>query len=289
VITNYEQTFENNDQPLYALLERFGEIVPQRGRGLGTGHLNPSMASSIRPGDEWIELSLLCFHSLNKFASIKIEWVDSLSLHLEFDSNKKVLNIFRLPSLCLLMCCSKKMSPLSRLFSDSLESNPFFSVEEEEVEDARYFYKEVLLTYRLLFGQDKDSYQHFNAIAQKQSIPTKYQDLLLSTLCSEGWESANARKVYDLIDAEDPSRHYDPSTDFPFFGKRLLDIQRYVRGYDPDTIWAFWYDKRNPSTWWTFWVATIIASITLILTLTLGILQTVLAIFQVIYAKEQVH
>jgi len=122
------------------------------------------------------------------------------------------------------------------------------------MEDAKDFYKEVLLTYRLLFGQDTSSYKHFNAFVGKEPISTKYQDLLLSKLCGESWESENARQVYDLIDAEDPSQHYDPSIDFPFFGKRLLDIQRYVRGYDPSNFWAFWYDKRNPSQWWAFWV-----------------------------------
>jgi hypothetical protein len=112
-ITNYEQTLESNDQPLHMLLGKFGQIVPQRQRELGTGHPT-SPTVPVRPGDEWIEVSLLCFHTLNKFASIKIEWVDSLSLHLEFDSYTKVVKVFRLPSLCLLMCCCEKISPLSQ-------------------------------------------------------------------------------------------------------------------------------------------------------------------------------
>jgi hypothetical protein len=107
--TNYEQTLENNDQPLHTLLGRFGKIIPQQYRQLGFGHVTPSMAP-VRPNDEWIELKLLCFHTLNKVASIKIEWVDSLSLHLEFDSYTKVLKVFRLPSLCLLLSCAEKLA-----------------------------------------------------------------------------------------------------------------------------------------------------------------------------------
>jgi hypothetical protein len=143
------------------------------------------------------------------------------------------------------------------LFSDSIESNTFISV-EVEVEDAKDFYKEVLLTYRLLFGQDTSSYKHFNALKRKGVlISEEHQDLLLSALCGESWESSDARRVYEIIEAEEPSLHYSPSTDFPFLGRRLLDIQKYVRGHNSNSIRAIWFDRRNPSAWWTFWVCSV--------------------------------
>jgi hypothetical protein len=127
-----------------------------------------------------------------------------------------------------------------------------------EVEDAKDYHKEVLLTYRLLFGQDTSSYKHFNALKRKGALVSEeHRDLLLSTLCGESWESKNARQVYEMIEAEEPSLHYSPSTDFPFLGRRLLDIQKYVRGHNSHTIRAIWFDRRNPLAWWTFWVCSV--------------------------------
>jgi hypothetical protein len=112
--THFSHTLENNDQPLNTLLGSFGKVIPQRQRQWVSGRVSPASIAPVRHDDDWIELSLLCFHALNKVANIKIEWVDSLSLHLEFDNKTKVLKVFRLPSLCLLMCCCEKVSPLSQ-------------------------------------------------------------------------------------------------------------------------------------------------------------------------------
>ena len=92
-LTNYQQSLESYDEPLHIFLKRFGKIMP--------------VVTMSRRYEGWIEVSLVCFSRLHKFASITIEWVDCLSMHLEFDRRSKVLKIFRFPSLCLVMCCSK--------------------------------------------------------------------------------------------------------------------------------------------------------------------------------------
>ena len=112
--THFSHTLENNDQPLKILFGSFGKVIPQRQRQWVSGRVSPASIAPVRHDDDWIELSLLCFHALNKVANVKIEWVDSLSLHLEFDDSTKVLKVFRLPSLCLLMCYCEKVSPLSQ-------------------------------------------------------------------------------------------------------------------------------------------------------------------------------
>lgn len=117
--THFSHTQENNDQPLNTLLGSFGKVIPQRQRQWVSGRVSPASINPVRHDDDWIELSLLCFHALNKVANVKIEWVDSLSLHLEFDNKTKVLKVFRLPSLCLLMCCCEKVSPLSQFVPSS--------------------------------------------------------------------------------------------------------------------------------------------------------------------------
>jgi hypothetical protein len=109
-IISYQQSLDNVDQPLHVLLQNFGKIVPTANvsRGLQT------VGIMTNPYDPVIELPLVCFHTLHRVANIKIEWVDSLSLHLEFDSYTKFLKIFQFPSLCLIMARSENGSVLSQ-------------------------------------------------------------------------------------------------------------------------------------------------------------------------------
>ncbi len=112
--TKFSQTLENNDQPLTLLLGIFGKIIPRRQRHMTSGHASPYLLGPQRQDEARIELSLLRYHILKKVANVEVEWVDSLSLHLEFDKSTKTLKLFRLPSLCLLMCCCEDESPLSQ-------------------------------------------------------------------------------------------------------------------------------------------------------------------------------
>jgi hypothetical protein len=74
---------------------------------------------------------------------------------------------------------------------------------------------------------------------------------MLYILCGEPCTSPNSRDIYDEIEAEDPTTHYSPVADYPFFGERLIELQSYVRGHN---FMALWYDRRDVSWWWTFWV-----------------------------------
>lgn len=122
--------------------------------------------------------------------------------------------------------------------------------------DPRDFYREILLSYRLIFGQDKNSHNDFNAWIEKgKPLPEEYHDSLLPILCGQSWDSADALPIYEFIDADDPSTHYSPTEDFPFLGKRLLEVQKHVLNQKPTDFQAIWYDKRDPDKWWTFWVS----------------------------------
>lgn len=105
-----EENIENNDEPLFRLLNRFGDLIPQYWQDCST----PQEWSSIRSGrcDDSIDISFVCFHAVNVVAGIGIQWVDCLSLHLEFDSRTKTLKLFRFPSLCLIMYSNNDRSLL---------------------------------------------------------------------------------------------------------------------------------------------------------------------------------
>jgi hypothetical protein len=128
------------------------------------------------------------------------------------------------------------------------------------------YFREVLLSYRLLFGQDHKSWKAFQAkIAEwgenwNCSDPnSEDKDDMLLILCGKSYKSQEAREVYEQIDAdedpkEDLSVYYYPDSDFPFFGKRLLNLQAFVKGRHPHNWSALWNDRRNVAYWWTFWV-----------------------------------
>jgi hypothetical protein len=107
-----QKAIDNNDQPFHTLLKKFGRIIPERENDASWRHEYLSTHTGQRDG--WIDLSLVCFHTLHTVSSVKIEWVDCLCLHLDFDSRTKTLKVFRFPSLCFLMCSSRNRTVLSQ-------------------------------------------------------------------------------------------------------------------------------------------------------------------------------
>jgi hypothetical protein len=89
---SYKQSREDASQPLCNFLRRFGNIIPE------------PQAESLHTSSDLIRASYVNFHTLDKVAGIKIEWVNCLSLHMEFDLVRRTLKLFKFPSLCRLMC-----------------------------------------------------------------------------------------------------------------------------------------------------------------------------------------
>jgi hypothetical protein len=104
---NYRQNFDLIDTPLYELLGRFGELIPQ-----SRSH-SINEPGSLRPS-EVIAVKDVCFNTLQGLADFKIEWVTSLALHLEMDSSKKTLKLFQFPSFCRMMSVERETHILSR-------------------------------------------------------------------------------------------------------------------------------------------------------------------------------
>lgn len=100
---SYKQNFDYIDSPLYELLGRFGELIPQ----------SRPYSLNERP-TEVIAVKDVCFNTLQGLADLKIEWVTSLALHLEMDSSKKTLKLFQFPSFCRMMSVERETHILSR-------------------------------------------------------------------------------------------------------------------------------------------------------------------------------
>jgi hypothetical protein len=133
--------------------------------------------------------------------------------------------------------------------------------EKELVVPADEFFREILLTYRVLFGQDERSYRAF-----QRSLPTydrnwdcsgrdpdQISDPLLPILCGKFWTVPGAREVYSDVDAGPTREFYDANADFPILGQKLLELQQFVENYSPRSLKALMNDRRNPMAWLTFW------------------------------------
>jgi hypothetical protein len=123
------------------------------------------------------------------------------------------------------------------------------------------FFREILLSYRLIFGQDDRSWRIFSRMVQTQENyrghtswgPSWDCDPMLLILCGKSSTNAEACRIYDEIDANEPTSYADPNTDFPFFGKRLLELQQFINQHQPQNIRSLLHDRRDVSAWYTVW------------------------------------
>lgn len=123
---------------------------------------------------------------------------------------------------------------------------------------AKDYFREVLLSYRLIFSQDAKSHQAFRRLRSTwASTLNGNPDPLLDAICGQHCEGEDARSIWDEIGADEPSSHYSPS-DFIFLGKRLLNVQRYVKGHKPRGFVSLWFDQRDPSNWWNLWAVIVL-------------------------------
>lgn len=263
---SYKESLDYKDENVPILLRRFGIIVPPCQRPIFSGQYSPGPGfAPLRP-DVSIDVSRLNYRNLCRVVDINIEWVDCLSLHLEFDRSGKVLKLFRFPSICLMMCCCQEKSTFAQIFAESDAMNyRHNNMPTSEHDGAQEFYKEVLLSYRLIFGQAPGSAEDFKHQAHMWAPNlTENSDPLLAILCGENWESEKAYPIYNEIEAEDTAERYSPSEDFPYLGKRLLKIQEYVNDHQPNTLRQMWHNKTNKWNWSMLWAFVILGCLGLL-------------------------
>lgn len=143
--------------------------------------------------------------------------------------------------------------------------------------------QEVLMSYRILFGQTRGSRVLAKKLLQdlKKSCPHEF-DELLSVLCAES-RGKIVQKVPDSLwpmscrdfnNTLQEADSYSSHDDFPMFGKRLAAIQAFNLRQQPSKLRDLWRDRRNPLQWYTFWAVLVVGSSSVLL----AILQLVVAI-----------
>ena len=285
-------------RPFTSLLHSSGHILPK---------LTDLEKESPRPSGEQsslIYVSSLNYWSLRTFGKVKLQWTDSLSAHLSFHQSNRTLYLFRFPSLCALNLETENAMPLFKRYQvflmlestranriDSLLLSYYINTKADEPLLDRYL-QEVLLSYRVLFGQSRSSRKLFlnreKARAATTSVP-HVLDPLLNTLCgqckvksirslpSSLWPDTCQNSNGDLLEQD----VYDVGLDFRLLGDRLLALQAFNTRQRPSRIRDLWRDRRDPLQWYTFWLVLFVGGFSLLL----SICQCGLGVAQVYYSR----
>lgn len=133
------------------------------------------------------------------------------------------------------------------------------------------FHKGIIEFHRMIFGQDKHSWELCGPTASG-----KPHDPLLRDLCNKSWSEQG---VYRDIKAG-PAKLVYPASDFVYFADRLLTLQEFVLMERPNDWKTLWYDRRDIGRFWALWAVVWFGGITIVLSIIqigLGIPQVVLS------------
>ncbi|KAJ8125009.1 hypothetical protein O1611_g8631 [Lasiodiplodia mahajangana] len=197
---------------------------------------------------------------------IKIEWVDNLRAHLEFNEDTRTLLLFRFLSMCALHMLQEP----SRSMFDRLWDNYHINVETVTQKNAA-FHHEVLLSYRVVFGQTKAARRLFHRREKRLAAsPNGFIDPLLVTLCG------SKTPLSDIMRAHGISERDGYETHFPCLAQHLLRVQRFVLSHKVTRVRDRWRDRANRAEWTAFWTFLLV-----------GVLSIILSVVQIGLAAAQ--
>jgi hypothetical protein len=267
IFDNWSVPVDLADRPLAILLKAFGNLLPARSRS------SEYIASELtKQAFSWKALSSSDTNGylLHTLLRVNIRWVDTLSLHLDYDKSTRSLSLFRHPSFCVAMLQSR-----GAIYSfASTELNPIDP--RATSEEITRFLKEILLSYRLLFGQAKTSRRFFRNMLKSETVLCCNPDPLLRLLCLDEYFA------HPLVP---PDRTvYVTARDFLVLGSRVEILANELNVAKPKSLIDLLHDRRDTLQYWTFWFVAIFGSIGIFLSMA----QVVLSTIQVLQASGKV-
>ena len=274
VVRQLSVVISGADRPIQQLLRRFGSLLPEAECVRGS-----QQAPGLEAGSECIIAAYISFQSLQQMLNIRLEWVDVLNQHLEFDQRKRVLRVFKLPSICRLMYREEEGTLLNRLFrEDEKERDEGTRSPHYHSADIEDFLVEVILSYRLIFGRDRRSRARIGRLLEREKRGWQDEGLcdpLLQILCTKSDQSPEIQELYADLEAKE-FEGYISVEDFPFLARRLFDLQRFSMAQNPHSWRRLWSDQRNITAWFTIWAVVIIGGLTTLF----QVLQFVFQVYQ---------
>jgi hypothetical protein len=204
---------------------------------------------------------------LTSIGGLNIKWIDSLACHLELDPDLNTVFLFRYPSFCATYISLDKANTMHKSAIHACAA-PYSSKQWATEDDVEQMLYETILSYRLLFGQNKAARQLFRKLKPFERVPEEGRDELLMTLC--GYKHCQTNLELRERDA------YDLPRDFPIYRSRLAILLRHLASRKPRSWKELWQDKRDSASWLTFWVVLIFGASGIML----GLFQVILQIVQ---------
>ncbi|KID91918.1 hypothetical protein MGU_00829 [Metarhizium guizhouense ARSEF 977] len=213
-------------------------------------------------------------HVLTKVCGIRLQWVDSLSCHLELDRLSGTLFLYRYPSFCVWTLQQRNtqeqaIDVIHRCGSKNPGRKPW--ARERDIPE---LLQEILLSYRLLFGQSGRSRNLFRKLRPFQGIPNEGHDKFLSSICG----MKKFKCPIKLIERKE----YDLSGDFSHFRSRMVQLNSYTSSKKPRSIFQLWRDKRGSIAWIALWSVLIFSLVSILL----GVVQAVFQILQFVQGSR---
>lgn len=264
------------DLSLHVLLARFGKLIPAPELAWGD-----DLGGCIESGREYVIATFVSLCALKTIAGFEIEWTNTLAQHLEYETNRRVLHVFSHPSICLTLYRGQDNSVISKLYEEqrdelSEESYKFLTTWSPKIGIEDYLV-EVILSYRLIFGHDRRSRAAVGEELKRMNIADHGPpDPLLEILCTRNRHSAEIKELHSLLESRE-FETYIALEEFPFLGRRLVDLQRISMIQRPNSLTRLWRDRRNVNAWFTVWAVVLIGGLTLVFQL----LQLVFQIYSV--------
>lgn len=212
---------------------------------------------------------------LKNICGLRFQWVDSLSCHLDINKRSGTIFLYRYPSFCLHHLQQHAQKSSQKCILHSCASEMRSSVPWGNQEDVTRLLEQVLLSYRLLFGQTKRSRDVFRSLTPFARVAAEGHDHFLSRLCS--------KKKPDYPVELQERDEYNLAEDFPHFRSKIVRLNSYASSKKPQSLRQLWADRRNSPAWLAFWSVLIFGSLGIFLTL----IQTLFQILQ--YADAVSH
>ena len=275
------------DQPLFAFLRGFGNLLPRA----------PPLTSQL-PSDYakaaaiWLPLNPAetNMYFLRSLLQVRVRWVDTLAQHLDYNRSSRTLSLFSYPSFCAAMLqskgtlhafvaaaaaaaaaaeCTEETKPFDK--NHNHNHNPFDHRRSNE-EDIAQLLREVILSFRLLFGQhgrSRKSFPHVYRLTDRAQVP----DQLLASLCMTKHMHHLPRSLSLPFVPDQPI--YFAAQHFPTFASRIEVIARELKDCRPSSLGGLLRDRRDTLQYWTFWLVAIFGGLSIFLSLVQVLLQAV--------------
>ncbi|RDW74290.1 uncharacterized protein DSM5745_06952 [Aspergillus mulundensis] len=245
------------------------------------------MSVSAAGKDDMLYEPRLGYDSLGRYGGIRLKWVETLSDHLSLDTRNRTLSIFKFPSLCAARVLRHNDFVMDNAITNRAMER--FSIRSADDVDG-HMCQEVLLSYRLLFGQNSAARKLLKkALEGETSVDPflmQFTKSIPKWTVSRFWPTKGKMPFDSSLLPERFRKNdgsimewgtYSASIDFPIYGEKLQNIQTYGSNHPATSFMEYLWDRRYPVQQYSAWLA-----------VNVGLVTTVVGVGQLVMSSVDV-